>query len=368
MTTADIAGHRLANQGITKTVVTTAKEIVGWLGAVQAQDYAMAKWGVGLRLPGATDAVVEEALDRGEIIRTHILRPTWHFVSADDIRWMLDLSGPRVKAAIASWFRKLELDDALLRRTNRIIAKALSGGEHLTRSELMERLGKSGIRTDDLRSAHIMFGAELDGIICNGVRRGSQITYALLDERVSSAASLPRDESLARLALRYFTSHGPATVYDFSWWSGLTVTDTRRALEMVGSELEHETIDDRTYWFPEPSAKTTKKLRTINLLPAFDEFMVSYKERGASLDSAFTKAAITANGIFKPIIVRDGKVIGLWKRTLKKGKLLIEPSFFDPEETLSKDQLAAAAKPFGNYMELDVEITQRNSEGIQNYE
>lgn len=360
MTAAEITQKRLANQGLAGTPYNTPKEIVGWLGAVQGQDYAMAKWALGARLPGMTEEEIEEGLNGGEIIRTHILRPTWHLVCADDIRWMLELSAPRVKAAVAPVLRRLELDDALLRRAYRIIERGLSGGRHLTRAELMRKLEASGINTDDLRPAHIMFAAELEGLVCSGRRRGNSLTYALLDERVpQTAPGLTRDEALVRLALRYFTSHGPATPHDFSWWSGLTVTDTRRALEMIGSGLETAIVDGVSYWFPPsaPERKAKKKLRRrVHLLPAFDEYMVSYKDRSAALDPEHNGTVITGNGIFRPIIVAEGKVTGVWKRTPGKRGAVLEASFFDPADAMTNEELAEVARPYGEYLGTGVEV------------
>lgn len=367
MTAAEIRRRRLANQGLAGTPHTTPKEIVARLGAVQGQDYAMAKWGLGARLPGTTEAAIEEALNGGEVIRTHILRPTWHLVSADDIRWMLELSAPRVKRGVAPMLRRLELDDKLLRRAYRIIERALSGGRHLTRAELMDRIAAAGINTDDLRSSSIMFAAELEGLVCNGRRRGNSLTYALLDERVPSAPKLTRDEALVELALRYFTGHGPATPHDFSWWSGLTVTDARRALEMIGSGLDSVTVDGISYWFPptgsERKAKK-KEMRRVHFLPAFDEYLVSYKDRGAALDPTVNKAVVTVNGIFRPIIVVEGKVTGMWKRTLGKTGAVVEASFFDPADAMTNEELAAAARPYGDYLGTDIEAVRVSSAGV----
>lgn len=362
MTAADIAQQRLVNQQLTGTAFTTPQEIVSWLGGVQAQDYAMARWAVGVRLPGATDELIERAIDDGAIIRTHVLRPTWHLVAPQDIRWMLQLSGARVMTAIGTSMRRLGLDETQLRRTNGIIETSLAGGKHQTRQELMGQLVQAGIEVNELRAAHILMGAEVAGIICNGPRRGKQITYALLDERVPATATLGRDESLAKLALRYFTSHGPATPHDFSWWSGLTLTDARRALEIVGSGLESATVEGTTYWFSGSASGAEQSVRkglpTVHFLPAYDEFIVSYKGRTASLDPAFTKSTITVNGVFKPIIVVGGKVTGIWKRTMKKEKekAIVEPSFFNPAEQLEQDEIVAATERLGQYLGVEIEV------------
>src|SRR5688572_10872776 len=228
-----IPTQRLHNQHISQVGFRQPAEVVGWLGAVQAQDYAAAKWALALRAPGLTDADVDRALADGSILRTHVLRPTWHFVLPDDIRWMLALTAPRINALSAYYYRQMGLDDATFARSNDVLAKALQGGQQRTREELAAVLHQAGIYNGELLAfTYLMIRAELDGVVCSGARRGKQFTYALLDERAPQARQLTRDEALAELARRYFSGHGPATLADFVWWSGLTVTDARSGLEM----------------------------------------------------------------------------------------------------------------------------------------
>src|SRR5438034_1155848 len=247
MTHLNIAHQRLHNQFITQQTFEKAGDVLRWLGAVQAQDYAAAKWALGLRTQNSTDNLIEQAFTDGTILRTHVMRPTWHFVLPADIRWMLALTAPRVLSTIAYYDRTLELDDAVFTQSNAVLAKALQGGKQLTRTELVSVLQQAGIATDNLqRIGHILMHAELDGIICSGARRSKQFTYALLDERAPQAGTLDCEEALAEFARRYFTSHGPATLQDFVWWSGLTVDDARACLEMVTSQLMHEVVDGQT--------------------------------------------------------------------------------------------------------------------------
>ncbi|MFN8344566.1 MAG: winged helix DNA-binding domain-containing protein [Spirosomataceae bacterium] len=342
----NIPQQRLNNQQITKTNFTTPNEVAAHLGAVQAQDYAMSKWAIGVRLPGATDDSVEQAINEGSVIRTHILRPTWHLAAAQDIRWMLALTAPHVRQSVSYMYRQLELNDTVLNRTETIIAKALEGNNHLTRAELMTELEKEGINTSDLRSSHLMFHVELNGMVCNGAMRGKQITYALMDERVPSAKALAREEALAELAKRYFRSHGPATLPDFVWWSGLKVSDAKAGLEMIKSDLVSEKIGEQIYWFPNHFHPESES--NVHLLPAFDEFMVSYKDRTASLSSEHHQSAITGNGIFKPIVVVDGKVEGVWKRTVQKGKVGVETSHFS--NPVEKTALTAAIQRYARFL------------------
>src|SRR4051812_26137343 len=224
----DVIRERLANQFLTGPGLEGPVDVVRGLGAVQAQDYSGAKWAVGQRTQSATEADVEGALARGAILRTHVLRPTWHFVLPEDIRWMLELTGPRVSAGMRS--PNLGLTSEIFRRSHAVIEKALAVGTHLTRQELAALLSRARIDTSEQRLVRLMMQAEVDGVICSGARRGKQFTYALLDARAPSVPRIDRDEALSRLATIYFTTRGPASAHDFSWWSGLTVGDAKREI------------------------------------------------------------------------------------------------------------------------------------------
>ncbi|HCT30673.1 MAG TPA: hypothetical protein DIW31_08030 [Bacteroidales bacterium] len=206
MTLSDISNIRLINQQVTATKFKTAKDIVGWMGAMQAQDYAMSKWAIGTRLPSSTIKMVEEAIDKGEIIRTHLLRPTWHIVSADDIYWLLELTAPKIKASLRTRHKGLGLTESIIAKCNTLIHEALVGGKYLTREELVVILQNAKIATNENRTSHIMLSAELDGIVCSGATKGKKQTYALLKERVPKPKSLTREQALEKIARRYFTS------------------------------------------------------------------------------------------------------------------------------------------------------------------
>ena len=353
LTPAIIAQLLLENQQIAQSKFTTPQALVAWHGAKQAQDYTHAKWAIGLRLPGGTDQLIESAIQEGSVLRTHILRPTWHFVAASDIRWMMRLTAPQIAVQGASRERDLGLDAGTYRRTNDVIARALEGGKYLSRQALAEAIEQAGIMTNSSRMVHIMMQAELDLVVCNGVRQGKELTYALLDERVPAGLDLSREESLAELAHRYFTSHAPATLQDFTWWSGLKVGDARAALEMIKSTLISRPLDGLSYWMPKELELPEKWTPMVHLLPAFDEYLVSYKNRGASLDPAVTSNAITSNGIFKPVIVIDGRVAGVWSRTEKKNAVVIEPQLFRDVNAAEKDGILAAAREFARFLNLE---------------
>lgn len=350
MTLTDISTARLISQHLISTKFKTVKELVGWMGAMQAQDYSMVKWAIGSRLPGSTEKNIDEAIEKGEIIRTHLMRPTWHIVSSDDIYWMLELTAPQIRSITKSRHKQLELTEKLLQKTNKIIRKALEGGKHLTRNELNSLFEKAKITLDNNRSSHIMLRAELDGIVCNGIAKDNKPTYALLSERVKKLKSYSREESLRKLALNYFSSHGPATLKDFIWWSGLPVKDARMALEMVKSEFISEIIDNETYWINNSfSLSNITKGQTL-LLPAYDEFIISYKDRAASLPFQEQSKAVSNNGIFRPIIVVNGQVTGIWKRKLNNEKVIIDTRLFHANKKSAKQLIEKQAIEFGRFL------------------
>lgn len=351
MTLAEISSLRLANQHITAATYDHPQDLIAHLGAAQAQDYPMSKWAIGLRLSSHTDREMEAAFDNATIVRTHVLRPTWHLAPAADIRWMLELTAPRIRATMKSSNLSLELNEPIFQRSKELIQKSLAGGQQRTRAELMAELGAHGIRTDEHRAAHIMFEAELDAIVCNGSMRGKQFTYALLDERIPTTPKLTKEEALATLARRYFISHGPATLRDFGWWSGLSAGDARLGLELCKADLVSVQVDGQTYWLAPQTADQIGAPEGIHLLPAFDEFMVSYTDRSAALDPASAQLAILSNGIFKPIVVVNGRVAGIWKRTIKKGFVEIETTLLTPISPSQREAIALAAERYGQFLE-----------------
>jgi hypothetical protein len=356
MINLDIAQRRLHNQHITRRTLQTPQALVEWLGAVQAQDFAAAKWALGLRLLGVTDDDIEQAFADGAILRTHVMRPTWHFVSPADIRWLLALTAPRVHAASASYNRKLGLDEAVFRRTNTVLANALQGGKQLTRDEVASALQQAGIAIDgEQRVTYIIMRAELDGVICSGARRGKQFTYALLAERAPQARTLARDEALAELTVRYFTSHGPATVQDFVWWSGLTAADVKAGLAMVTSHLLRETINGQTYWFSPSALPEQNSSQAAYLLPNYDEYTVGYADRSAIFDALHTNKLDPRSGILTHTMMLDGQIVGTWKRTFKKNTVVIEANPFVSLSDTGTHAFAASANRYGAFLRMPVD-------------
>jgi hypothetical protein len=285
------------------------------------------------------------------------MRPTWHFVLPADIRWLLELTAPRVNAVSASYYRRFELDDATFARGNDLLARALQGGNQLTRPELARVLGDGGIDASSLRLGYLLMRAEIDAVICSGALRGKQFTYALLDERAPSTRSLARDEALAELTRRYFTSHGPATVQDYAWWSGLTVADARAGIAMVRTDLTQETMDGKTYWFAGATAVSEETYPIVHLLPNYDEHLIAYKDHGPSFDAEVLKTLDPqADVLMAHIIVMNGHVIGGWRRTLKKNEAIITTKLLVPLSRSERAALEAAAVRYGQFMGMPVTL------------
>lgn len=358
MDTARLLQLRLVNQRLLSSPLTRPQDVVAALGAVQAQDYPAAKWAVGQRLQHGTDAEVEKAFDGGKILRTHVLRPTWHFVSPRDIRWMLDLTGPRLKRSLQGAYRRLGLQEDVLRATNRALAKALGRGDALTREELAAAVGEAGVSRGVLRMVPILAWAEFDGLICSGPRRGRHFTYMLLEARVPRAARLGRDEALAELTLRYFESHGPATVRDFIWWSGLTAADVKRGIGAVARTLEQADVDGATYWWREPRSRLKPPAASFaHLLPVYDEYFVAYRDRSAAAPDrrASTTSTFHENPIFYPTVVVNGRLVSAWTRTIGKAKTVVTAG--PPAVAASiKPAIAAAAARYERFLGRPVSV------------
>ncbi len=357
MKTSDLAQHRLNAQSLTQPCFQTPKETVLWFGAVQAQDYAASLWAIGQRTKSATEATVAQAMADGSIVRTHTMRGTWHFIALEDLRWFLALTGQRQLTKYASYFRQLGLDESILKRGKDALIRALEGGQQLTRRELEAALDAAGLSVPNLGSTFVMMHGESEGIIASGARRGKQFTYRLVDEFVPATPTLERDEALGKMAARYFTSHGPATIQDFVWWTGLTVADARVGLETAKSQLAQEIIDSKTYWFSPslPCAPTPSPL--VNLLPAFDEYTVAYKDRSAVQHPLHVDKTSDPFVSLGPIIVVDGRVVGTWKRKLGKASVEVALTPFGTLADAEHAGVEAAARRYGEFLGLRVELT-----------
>lgn len=332
--------------------------MVRWLTAVQAQDYYGALWSLGLRLESAVEADLDAVFNAGTILRTHVLRPTWHFVAPEDIRWLLQLTAPRVHGRNGTGYRQLDLDEKTRQRGYEVISSALAGGKHLTRHELGQALAEAGIQDTESgrRLTYLVMSAELDGVLCSGPRRGKQFTYALLEEWVPPAPERTQEEALAELTRRFFCSHGPATVHDFANWSGLTVGDGRTGLSLVQNHLEHAEIDGQTYWFTaDPPPEIDEPPRAF-ILSVFDEYGIGYKDRRAIASELVSERLGNLGNALTYLLVLDGQVIGSCRRTLQKETVTVAVDSFLPLTPDDQQAIVEAVQRFGAFLELPVEL------------
>jgi hypothetical protein len=348
----EIARLRMRSQRLDGTPLESAEAAVGWMGAVQSQEYVLARWSIGQRARGVSEAQVEAMVADGRIVRTHILRPTWHYVLPADIRWMMALSGPRVESKIRPRYAALGLSDGLLQRSTELIVEALRGGRRMTRPQLGTMLGEAGIEVSNGRLAYVVTHAELNLVIGSGGLDGKQQTYALIDERVPESEPMSREAAVAELTRRYFTSHGPSSVADFTWWSGLTVRDARQGLDAIGSELDALSIDGRQYWFS-PGAVTGRRDATprAELIQTFDEYVVGYQATRGVIDVEKLSGPGTwnPNSFVNPLLV-DGQIAGGWRRVIKGDHVRIATKFFRELNPTEVGAVERAVERYGGFL------------------
>jgi hypothetical protein len=301
-TVIDVLHERLRNHRLIGPKLARPADVVDWLGAVQAQEFPAATWAVAQRMKSPSEAGVERAFDAGEILRTHLLRPTWHFVTPSNIRWLLALTAPRVHALNDRIYRRIGFDEATRRRSYRLLEKALEGGRSLTRDELRNEFERGRISTEgDLRMSYLMMRAELDGLVCSGPRKGTRFTYALLDERAPAPGiRFERDQALQELARVYLRSRAPATPHDFAKWSSLTLTEARRGFAGLGRARK-----------PRTPAVTGP---VAHLLPVYDEYLGAYRDRSALAATTVGVHLAKLGNLLSSVVTINGRVVGTWRR------------------------------------------------------
>lgn len=350
MKTSDIIIHRLLNQQLASPQFSTPQEVVAWFGAMQAQEYAMAKWAIGLRLPSSHDSEIEQAFNDGKILRIHCVRPTWHFVTPKDIRMVLAVTAPRILALNAYMNRKLSLDSKIFKRSNDILVKFLEGGKSLTRELIRTEFTRAKILTNEQRMSHLMMQAELDEIVCSGSRHGKHQTYALLDERAPASKRFNRAEALIELTQRYFSSRGPATVNDFSFWSGITAAEAKSGVHSLPKQFQKMIIAGKEYFFLPNGTKPKNTIRTTFLMPDYDELGMGYKDRSAIQSDAKIVVNIRGdNPIFNRMLVVNGRIAGTWKRTVTKNDVEVKTFPFKKLTTAVKKEVDLAVERFKQF-------------------
>ncbi len=343
---------RLRSQQLDDERFRHPRDLVSYLGAVQAQDYAGAKWSVGMRLPGSTDADVDAAIAGKTILRTWAVRGTLHFVAAEDIRWLISLVAPFVIAGNARRYRELGLDQDTFDRSNTILSEVLSGGGALTRPELKLALGQRGISSVGQRAPYLLQRASLDGLICQTGMVRNQAVFALIEETVPEAVSRRYHDAGAELARRYFTSRGPATTGDFAWWSGLPAPEAKAGLEAAGPRLASMAIGGKTYWYDPALVENEVPSGSVRLLPTYDEYLVGYRDRAEIFG---TKGTPPESLLAQKIIVH-GRVAGTWKRSVRQGRVVVSKQSRMPFSPAEEDGFSQAALRYGEFLGMPVEI------------
>jgi hypothetical protein len=341
---------RLAVQHIARPIRATPLDIVRHLLAVQAQDYIGAKWGVGLRIKGATDAAVDRAVNAATIVRTHVLRPTWHFVAAEDIRWLLAITGPRVIALNAWVSRKLGLDARKLTKALRAMARTLEGGAFRTRDELRDAMVAAGVAVPSgLHLAYYVMHAEQVALICNGPRRGKQFTYALMDERVPATPAIDDDEALGRLAARFVRGHGPASTRDLARWASLPQATAKRAVEIAGAELVTRTFDGTKLLVTPDARRPVRGALGAQLLCIYDEYFAGFKDRAAIITPADERAISSRGAAVREGFLIDGRVRGTWAREFDAKSVSIALRPFGRISATERSALRRAVEPYARF-------------------
>lgn len=351
MSPKEIKQRRLYNQMLLKPELTDTQEVISYLAAMQAQEYAMAKWAIALRMPKADESAIEKDFNVGRILRTHILRPTWHFAAPQDIHWLLQLTAPRVSQANAFMYRKYGLDSEVFAKTHKILERALRDNNYFTRDEIREEMGREMIDTgDSIKMSLIMMEAELAGLIISGPRKGNQFTYALLGERAPKISSIDTEEALLLFCRRYYKSRGPASLKDFTTWSGLTVKEAKKGVALLGKELETVNIGGTEYYFID-NGTIPKKGQDSFLMPDYDEYGMGYKDRSILLNPSTPASKLH----FDRVIIIDGMVAGTWRRTLKKDHVYLDIQLYDKADRDNKAFTDAIDK-YANFLKLTPEI------------
>jgi hypothetical protein len=356
MDSLNLAWWRMHNLGLTSEPFDDPEAALRHLTAVQSQDYRPATWSLAHRVNGADYTSLDQLFDDGRILRTHVLRPTWHFALAEDIRLLLQVTGPRVQISCRSRYKSNGVDAALFNQCNQQIDDLLSGHNHLTRPEIRQHLLEQGIELDTAQMNCVMIDAELEGIICSGRRRGKDQTYALLDERAPDVRTLDPDEALAELTLRYFTARGPATINDFRSWGSMTISQIKRGIDLLGTELQSIEIDGLSHWYVIDPPASLPELPHATLLQRYDEYMMGYLESRGVIDLAGRYADLNPDRMSGNPLFIDSQIVGHWRRTptTSRAKVQIEPLIDLAPPVLAA--IEAEAARFGAFLGLDASV------------
>jgi len=349
---------RLQNQGLGSKPYGSLSETMSNLLALQAQDYGQVKWVVGSRLPNCSEQTVDDLVNSGKLVRTWFMRGTYQLVRAEDVRWLMMVTSPRVNVIIKSRLLQFGLDDVLINKCRNIFTKVLDENKHLSREELVAILLQKGISMSGLPLLHLLQKLSIDGVICASRKLGGDFEFTRYDDWIPKTDVTEYDEALQRLSRAYFTTRGPATLADFQWWSGLTQAECKKALQLISKELSEMKINETSYWFREPEhIQAAKQPSRIKMLGGFDEYLIAYRDRTAMLAQEFNHKVITKNGLFSPIILCDGKVIGTWKRVVKPKLVEVSCGFFNPKDLEKKELILKNLALYQQFMQREMTVT-----------
>jgi hypothetical protein len=349
--------HRLATQRLHGVTLPSAADVVRLLGCVQSQEYAHALWSLGMRSSAPTVADVQAEFDSGEFLRTHILRPTWHFVAAEDIRWILKVTAPRVQQLNQTIYRQAGLDPDTRDRGITVIVDELGGGRYRTRAELGRALAERGVASQGLVGrglwlAYSVMHAELEGVICSGPTRGTQQTYALLDERAPRSAGVVGDS--AELARRFFMGHGPASIQDLARWSSLTIGQCRDAVAATKDQLDNVSVEGVELWF-DPEPPPVEPSSDALLLPLYDEVTLSYPL--INFPQADGHPHRPGEDLFVGCVIIAETNVGTWRRTVQGRRMIMEITLAPGVVAGSAALVEAAAGKLAAFAGKQLELT-----------
>ncbi len=356
MDAVEVAHRRLHRQHLSGPPLPDPVAVVRHLGASQAQEVPMSRWSLGMR-SGTDDATVARSLDDGRLLRTHALRATWHYVAAEDLRWVQALTGPRVLRVNGTVERQVGLDDDVMARATPVVTRALRGGEHLTRREVADVLARAGLEAAGLQLAYLLMRLELDAVVTSGVARGAQQTYALVDERVpDDGPDLRGDDALAELTRRFFTGHGPAAEKDLAWWATLTLAQVRRGLALVADELDQDEVDGVAVWSAPGPSPVRDPSPTAHVLQGYDEYGVAYTaSRFAANVAGLPIAPPGTNQVIQPLLL-DSQVVGWWRRVAAKDGVVAQPRLARPLTDAERQAVVDAFAAYAAFAGLPVQV------------
>ena len=350
--TAELLSARAPFQRLVGPELSAPEEIVSHFGCMQSQDFAMAKWAIARRSSGLSNAMLDDAFNEGRSLRTHILRPTWHFVPPRDLTWIMAITAPRVRRLMARQNKTIDLGEVELDKAADVIVAALAGDKALTRAQLAHHVAEAGINAGGTRLAHLVINCELQALICNGPLAGKQHTYVLVPESVTTPTALSADEAMARLARTYVRGHGPSQPADLSWWSSLTLTQSRRAFELAG--LKPLIIGGEHYW-TDPSTVSASPIPLAALMPPFDE-CISYVRKPID-DRRFPQIYpdLARGG---GLLFVDGLISGTWSRKVKVRSVGVDVRVHGALPRRLSKAIEAEAERFAAFLggELDLKI------------